>query len=148
MQRVGRVIVVGSVNIDLVVSGVRLPGPGETVLGGTFQRSHGGKGGNQAVAAARLGARVAFVGAVGDDAFGDEASEALVREGIDVSTLERRAGVATGVALIVVDPSGENQISVAAGANATVTPGEVRAALAGLEVADDDIILTGHEIPI
>src|SRR3954471_20783815 len=117
MQRVGRVIVVGSVNIDLVVSGVRLPGPGETVLGGTFHRFHGGKGGNQAVAAARLGARVSFVGAVGDDAFGDEAREALAREGIDVSTLTRIADEATGVALILVDTSGENLISVASGAN-------------------------------
>jgi len=85
MQGHGRVIVVGSINVDLVVAGARLPAPGETVLGGTFRRFHGGKGGNQAVAAARLGAHVAFVGAVGDDAFGEEARDGLVREGVDVS---------------------------------------------------------------
>ena len=77
----GRVIVVGSVNLDLVVTVERLPAPGETVIGGRFARHHGGKGGNQAVAAARLGAPTLFIGAVGDDAFGSEARAALVAEG-------------------------------------------------------------------
>src|SRR5918912_2699775 len=98
----GRVIVVGSLNIDLVVTADRLPAPGETVTGGRFDRHHGGKGGNQAVAAARLGARVAFVGAVGGDAFGEEARAALEAEGIDTSELGTMAAEATGVALIVV----------------------------------------------
>ena len=82
----GRVIVVGSVNIDLVVTVERLPAPGETVIGGRFAQHHGGKGGNQAVAAARLGARTAFVGAVGDDDFGRGAARAaLEAEGVDVA---------------------------------------------------------------
>ena len=143
----GRVIVVGSLNVDLVVAGARLPAPGETVLGGTFRRFHGGKGGNQAVAAARLGADVGFVGAVGDDPFGDEAREALVRQGIDVQEVTRQPGVATGVALILVDETGENQISVAPGANGTLTAGTVRDALARLNLRGRDVVLAGHEIP-
>ncbi len=145
--RSGRVIVVGSLNVDLVVAGARLPAPGETVLGGTFRRFHGGKGGNQAVAAARLGAEVVFVGAVGDDPFGDEAREALVRQGIDVQEVTRQPGVATGVALILVDETGENQISVAPGANGTLTAGTVRDALARLKLRGGDVVLAGHEIP-
>ena len=118
----GRVIVVGSVNVDLVVTSERLPGPGETVAGGRFAQHHGGKGGNQAVAAARLGATTAFVGAVGDDAFGVQARAALAAEGIDLTQLRTLAGEATGVALILVDGAGENSISVASGANAALTP--------------------------
>ena len=98
----GRVIVVGSVNVDLVVTAERLPAPGETVIGGRFERHHGGKGGNQAVAAARLGADVTFIGAVGRDAFGDDASTALEAEGIDLGGLVT-LDEATGVALILVD---------------------------------------------
>jgi ribokinase len=143
----GRVIVVGSVNIDLVVAGARLPAPGETVLGGTFRRSHGGKGGNQAVAAARLGAEVMFVGAVGDDPFGDEARDALAGEGIDVSGLARLGGVPTGVALILVDVHGENLISVASGANGEVTPDAIREGLARLQLTAADIVLAVHELP-
>jgi ribokinase len=143
----GRVIVVGSVNIDLVVTVERLPGRGETVTGGRFERHHGGKGGNQAVAAARLGARTAFVGAVGGDAFGAEARAALEAEGIDLrglATLEREA---TGVALILVDAAGENSIAVAGGANVAVTPALVAAALADLHPGAGDVVLVGHEIP-
>ena len=113
-----RVVVVGSVNVDLVVSVGRLPRAGETVAGGTFARHGGGKGANQAVAAARLGAQVAIVGAVGADELGDEALAELAGEGIDVDHVARLDGVATGVAAIVVDESGENQIAVASGANA------------------------------
>ena len=87
----GRVIVVGSVNVDLVATVERLPGPGETVTGGRFAQHHGGKGGNQAVAAARLGARTTFVGAVGDDAFGARgARRARTRRAIDISELSPR----------------------------------------------------------
>ena len=99
----GRVIVVGSVNVDLVVTTERLPAAGETVIGGRFARHHGGKGGNQAVAAARLGARTFFIGAVGDDAFGAEAREALAAEGVDVEGLLTIPAEPTGVALILVD---------------------------------------------
>src|SRR4051812_34741123 len=104
------VVVVGSVNADLVVSVPALPGPGETVTGGTFARHGGGKGANQAVAASRLGAAVTLVGAVGDDDLGEHAVRELAAEGVDVESVLRLDGVATGVALIAVDHAGENSI--------------------------------------
>jgi ribokinase len=140
------VIVVGSVNIDLVATADRLPAPGETVIGARFGRHHGGKGGNQAVAAARLGAPTAFVGAVGDDSFGTDARDALAADGIDLSGLATVPG-ATGVALILVDAHGENLISVASGANAELTVNAVVAALGDLSPRPDDVILVSHEIP-
>jgi ribokinase len=142
----GRVVVVGSVNVDLVVVAPRLPGPGETVTGGDVARHHGGKGGNQAVAAARLGALVAFVGAVGDDDFGASARAALVAEGIDVTHL-LVAPRPTGVALIVVDERAENLIAVAPGANAAPTPASVAAAMGALAIGPGDIVLVSCEIP-
>jgi ribokinase len=144
--RRGRVIVVGSVNVDLVATVGHLPAPGETVIGGSFGRHHGGKGGNQATAAARLGSRVAFVGAVGDDPFGDEARAALVAEGIDVAELATLEGP-TGVALILVDDEGENLIAVASGANASVSPALVSSALGRLAVGPADVVVVSHEIP-
>jgi ribokinase len=143
----GRVIVVSSVNIDLVVTVDRLPEPGETVTGGTFARHHGGKGGNQAVAAARLGAVTAFVGAVGGDGFGTEARAALEAEGIDLSGLVSLDAEPTGVALITVDASGENTIAVAGGANRGLTAAHVRAALDHLRPRPGDVLLVGCEIP-
>ena len=143
----GRVIVVSSVNVDLVVTVERLPGPGETVVGGRFERHHGGKGGNQAVAAARLGAATAFVGAVGGDAFGDDARAALAAEGIDLRGLTRIKATPTGVALILVDAAGENSIAVAGGANVALRPDHVRDALAALQPRAGDVLLVGHEIP-
>ena len=143
----GRVIVVGSVNIDLVVVAAHLPVPGETVIGGRFSQHHGGKGGNQAVAAARLGARTAFVGAVGGDAFGEQARAALAGEGVELAALQTVAGDATGVALILVDARGENSIAVASGANGAVTPADVREALQALAVEAGDVVLVGHEVP-
>ena len=142
----GRVIVVGSVNEDLVVSTERLPAPGETVIGGRFAQHHGGKGGNQAVAAARLGARTFFIGAVGDDAFGRAARAALEAEGVDVAGLFTLPDEATGVALIVVDEAGENSIAVASGANAALDSVQVRAALKKLDLKRADVVLVGHEI--
>ena len=142
----GRVIVVGSVNVDLVVTAERLPGIGETVVGGRFARHHGGKGGNQAVAAARLGADVAFVGAVGGDTFGLDARVALEADGVDVVGLLTLPGQSTGVALIVVDVSGENSIAVAGGANAALSSVQVRAALKRLALTRADVVLVGHEI--
>src|SRR5512144_933505 len=97
----GRVVVVGSVNVDLVARSERLPVPGETVTGAAFSEHDGGKGANQAVAAARLGAPTAFVGAVGRDAFGERARAALASEGIDLAGLATLEA-ATGVALILV----------------------------------------------
>ena len=142
----GRVLVVGSVNVDLVATVARLPAPGETVTGATFARHHGGKGGNQATAAARLGAAVSFVGAVGDDALGGEARAALRDEGIDDRELATVAGP-TGVALILVDQSGENLIAVASEANDLVAAELVGAALGRLAAGLGDIVLVGHEIP-
>ncbi len=142
-----RVIVVGSVNVDLVVTVDRLPGPGETVIGGRFARHHGGKGGNQAVASARLGAPTWFVGAVGADDLGVAARDALIAEGVDVSELLTIDIEPTGVALIQVDGTGENSIAVAGGANAGLTPGYVRGALSRLAPTPGDVLLVGHEIP-
>jgi ribokinase len=141
-----RVIVVGSVNIDLVVTAERLPGPGETVIGGRFGQHHGGKGGNQAVAAARLGAPTWFVGAVGDDDFGRAARAALESERIDISEVSL-PDVATGVALILVDARGENSIAVAGGANEALTEAEVDESLRRLAPTNGDVVLVGHEIP-
>jgi ribokinase len=122
---ISRVVVVGSVNTDMVVKGDRLPGPGETVTGGRFIMAAGGKGANQAVAAARLGANVTLVAKVGRDVFGDQAIENYQREGILTDCILRDAEQATGVALILVDDRGENLISVASGANHALTSKDV-----------------------
>lgn len=143
----GRVLVVGSVNVDLVVRTERLPQPGETVLGGTFQRFHGGKGGNQAVAAARLGVPVMLVAALGDDEFGGDARAALAREGIGTDVIVTLEHTPTGVALILVDTSAENQIAVAPGANAGLTAEHVRTALGRLSPHASDVVIVTHEIP-
>lgn len=143
----GRVVVVGSVNVDLVIRADRLPAPGETVTGGVFERHHGGKGGNQAVATARLGRTTLFVGAVGEDDFGTDARAALAAERIDVSRLLVIPGAATGVALIMVDARGENLIAVASGANAALEPAMVEEALGRLGSLADDVVLVCHEIP-
>ena len=143
----GRVIVVGSVNVDLVARIDRLPALGETVGDAIFERHAGGKGGNQAVAAARVGARVAFVGAIGDDPLADEARSGLATEGIDLTELLTVAGP-TGVALILVDRHGENMIAVAPGANAGLEAEAVAEALARLAVGRGDVFLAVNEIPI
>ena len=142
-----RVIVVGSVNVDLVATVERLPAAGETVTGGRFARHQGGKGGNQAVAAARLGAATWFVGAVGSDVFGEEARAALRVEDVDVSELLTLPDRATGIALIVVDAAGENSIAVAGGANEALEPAHVGAAFDRLRPGPGDVVLVGHEIP-
>jgi len=138
--------VLGAVNVDLVVRAERLPRPGETVAGGTFSRHHGGKGGNQAVAAARALDRVdavAIVGAVGRDDLGKEAMLALAGEGVDVAELGR-TDRPTGVAVIVVDAGGENQIAVAPGANGSLDAADVVASLARLRPG---LLLASLEVP-
>jgi ribokinase len=135
------VVVLGSVNVDLVVRAPKLPAPGETVTGGTFEQHYGGKGANQAVAAARLGADVALVGYVGNDEFGIEARRKLSEEGVNVDGL-RFVGEQTGVALIVVDENGDNQIAVAPGANA-----DVDAAVWPNDVGFGDVFLANFEVP-
>ncbi len=116
------VIVVGSINLDLVASAPSLPEAGETVTGATLARHPGGKGANQALAAEKLGAEVQLIGRVGDDAMAGEALALMDSFGVDLSGVEVDIAAPTGVALIAVDPSGENQIVVAAGANHLVTP--------------------------
>jgi ribokinase len=123
------VVIVGSVNVDLVVATERLPGRGETVLGRRLERYGGGKGANAAVAAARVGAEARLVAAVGDDALGRDALAELVAEGVDTERVGTVAHEPTGAALIVVDGSGDNQIAVGAGANAALGPDDVRRAL-------------------
>lgn len=119
-------IVLGSVNADLVIRGPRLPRPGETVLGGDFFQAAGGKGANQAVAAARAGRKpVVFLAAVGADPLGRQALAGLAAEGIDGRWIRVVSPAATGVALILVDPHGENLISVASGANLQLAPSDV-----------------------
>ncbi len=143
----GRVIVVGSVNVDLTVTTARLPRPGETVTGGRLAQHDGGKGGNQAVAAARLGASTTFIGAVGDDAFGERARQALAGDGVDIEHVTVLPGEATGVAFILVDEHGENLIAVASGTNMALTPAMATAALERSRVGPGDVVLVSHEIP-
>jgi len=131
-----RVAVVGSLNMDLVARAPRLPHPGETLAGRTFAQVPGGKGGNQAVAAARLGARVAMLGCVGADANGAQLRAGLEAEGIDCTALET-GREATGVALIIVDDGSQNAIVIVAGSNGEVTPDTIarhEAVLAAAEV--------------
>jgi len=133
-----QIAVVGSINLDLVARAERLPRPGETLTDATFERIPGGKGANQALAAERLGARVRLVGAVGDDAFAEEATALLRDGGVDLAGVGR-VDEPTGVALILVGGDGENTIVVAPGAN--------RAAEAG-ELEGVDAVLCQLEIPV
>jgi ribokinase len=139
-----RIVVVGSANLDLVVTAPVLPRPGETVLGGEFTTVPGGKGANQAVAAARAGGQVGFVGAVGDDDFARSQRDNLVAAGVDVSRLRTVPGP-SGIALIAVDEHAENLIVVAPGANAALTDLDAadRAAISGA-----DVLLCQLEIPV
>ncbi|MGZ6545607.1 MAG: ribokinase [Actinomycetota bacterium] len=150
-------VVLGAVNVDLVVSGAPLPRPGETATGGTFAQHHGGKGGNQAVAAARAIRRGAMLtvaggpkpgvwmlGAVGDDQLGVAALDALRDNGVQTDHVIVTPGAPTGVALVAVGPDGENQISVAAGANDTLEPKDVEDALDSLR---PHVLLVSLEVP-
>ncbi len=142
----GSVCVVGSINMDLVVRTPRLPVPGETILGGPFATFPGGKGANQAVAAARMGARVSMVGRVGADDYGQSLRAMFVREGVDATAIRVTAGTATGVGVIIVDErAGENTIVVAPGANASLTPEDVES-VAGI-VRSAAVLLLQLETP-
>jgi len=123
-----KIVVVGSSNTDMIVKLPHLPKPGETVSGGAFSTAAGGKGANQAVAAARAGADVGLVARVGDDSFGEQATKGFVGDGIDVRHVTPDPASPSGVALIFVDDGGENCIAVAPGANAVLTPEDVDAA--------------------
>ncbi len=141
----GALIVVGSVNVDLAIQVAVLPPPGETVIGGSFTRSQGGKGANQAAAAAAIGARTWMVGLVGDDDLGREARADLSERGVDLSQLGTGAA-STGVALIIVDNAGENLIAVASSANAELTGKRVSGALAAIDETSA-VVLADLEIP-
>ena len=140
------IVVVGSTNTDMVIKASRLPQPGETILGGTFFMSAGGKGANQAVAAARLGASVTFIAKTGYDIFGKQAIELFEKEGIDITGISRDKFQPSGVALITVDETGENCIVVAPGANATLTPEDINQFKEKIENAS--FVLMQLETPI
>ncbi|WP_080057865.1 ribokinase [Spirosoma aerolatum] len=142
----GQILVVGSSNTDMVVQTTKLPAPGETVLGGTFFMNPGGKGANQAVAAARLTGNVTFVAKVGTDIFGEQAVAGFRQEGINTTYIQSDPDHPSGVALINVDAAGENCITVAPGANAQLRPAETNPALASAET--DALVLVQLEIPL
>jgi len=141
-----RVTVAGSLNMDLVARAPRIPEPGETIIGSDFRNVPGGKGANQAVATARLGAEVSMVGRIGGDTFADSLLRNLAADGIDHTYVTRDPEAATGVALIVVDDAGENSIVVASGANACFSPADVEAAEEAFARAD--VLLLQLESPL
>ncbi|MFI5154635.1 MAG: ribokinase [Chitinophagales bacterium] len=140
------IVVIGSSNTDMVVRSKRLPGPGETILGGHFFMNAGGKGANQAVAAARLGGAVTFIAKAGKDIFGDQALELFRREGIDTSFIKQDKNYPSGVALIIVDDKAENCIVVAPGANAALLPSDLDFSRAVISHAA--VVLVQLEIPL
>ena len=141
-----RILVIGSSNTDMVIKADKLPAPGETVIGGTFMMNPGGKGANQAVAAARLGAVVTFVTKVGNDVFGKQAVEGFRQDNIQTEFVFSDAENPSGVALIGVDQRGENSIMVAPGANAHLKTAEVTQAIDG--IAETEWLLLQLEIPL
>ncbi len=146
MTASNRVLVVGSVMTDMTVYVDRVPSAGETLLGRSFTFGHGGKGANQAVMAARLGAEVELVACVGDDDFGTRALDNFAEVGIDALGVRRVTGVATGVAPIWVDAAGENRIVIVPGANNHMTPAHVEAAFA--RVPGPDVVICQLEVPL
>lgn len=141
-----RVIVVGSVNVDRVIRCRTLPAAGETVIAQARTDGFGGKGGNQAAAAAQLGAETWLIAAVGDDAVGRDALDDIARYGVHVDRVRPIHGKATGEAIVVVDDHGENLIVVVPGANAALAAADVAADLAGLSLVADDVVLSSAEI--
>ena len=140
------IVVVGSVNMDLVATAPRLPAAGETLIGRNFMTVPGGKGANQAYGAGKLGGQTAMVGAVGADAFGEASAANLASTGVDVGSLRRIPGTPTGVALIVVDEAAQNSIVVIPGANADLTPDDLDSAASVF--ANAKVLLVQLEIPL
>ena len=140
------ICVVGSANVDLTFRTPRLPVPGETLAGRSLHQCMGGKGANQAVVAARLGADVTFLARVGNDGFGAEAIESYKAEGIDTSFIQQDDEQPTGTAAILVDDDAENCIIVVAGANQRLTPDDVRTASSVIE--QSDLVLCQLETPV
>lgn len=145
-MRAPQIVVVGSINMDLVARMSRLPRPGETLHGDDFQTIPGGKGANQAVAAARLGAQVTMIGRVGDDAFGGELLRSLEQYGVGTQFVQKTANCPSGVAVINVDASGANAIVVVAGANGRLTPDDV--ANCARVIASADVVIVQLETPV
>ena len=140
------IIVVGSSNTDMIIKLDRIPRPGETILGGAFVTAAGGKGANQAVGAARAGGQVTFIARVGQDMFGDQAVAGFVRDGINVAHVFRDKANPSGVALIFVAKDGENSIAVAGGANAKLSPSDVRKAKTAFDGAS--VLVMQLETPL
>ncbi len=141
-----RIVVIGSSNTDMIIKIDRIPKPGETVIGGRFSTAPGGKGANQAVAAARAGGDVTFIGRVGNDIFGNEALRGFVADNIDIDHIIRDTTAPSGVASIFVDRNGQNSIAVAGGANANLSPADIEAA--EKTIATADILVMQLETPI
>jgi ribokinase len=141
-----RMVVVGSSNTDMIIQMPRIPRPGETILGGRFSMAAGGKGANQAVAAARAGGNVTFVARVGDDMFGKKAVEGFVTDGINVDHVIRDPEAPSGVALIFVADDGENSIGVASGANGRLSPADIEKARDA--IASADVLVMQLETPL
>jgi ribokinase len=140
------IVIIGSSNTDMVIKSPHLPAPGETILGGTFFMNAGGKGANQAVAAARLGGKVSFIAKVGNDIFGKQALQHFKKEGIDVSAVFRDKKNPSGIALITVDDHGENCIAVASGANAALMPADIKKSKSKIKSAS--VLLMQLETPV
>lgn len=140
------IAVVGSSNTDMIISMGRIPKPGETIIGGDFAMAAGGKGANQAVAAARAGGRVSFIARVGDDLFGEQAIRGFAADGIDVRHVQKDESAPSGVALIFVGGDGENSIGVASGANARLSADDIEQAREAIQSAG--VLLVQLEIPI
>jgi ribokinase len=145
-MQIKKIIVIGSCNTDMVIKADRLPIPGETVIGGVFLMNPGGKGANQAVAAARMGGKVTFISKTGNDIFGRQSIELYNSEGINTDYIFSDSKNPSGVALITVDSLGENCIVVAPGANANLTPEEIESAES--EIQSGSLVLMQLEIPI
>ncbi|WP_130274434.1 ribokinase [Cecembia calidifontis] len=146
MTQKPKILVIGSANMDMVIQSDHFPVPGETIIGGDFSLIPGGKGANQAVAAARLGGDVCFITRLGEDIFGSQNLLNFQKEGIDTSYIHQIPEVPSGVALITVDKSGENTIIVAPGANAHLTVGDMKASEQRFE--ETELILLQLEIPL
>lgn len=142
----GNILIIGSTNTDMVIKTKRFPIPGETILGGRFLMNPGGKGANQAVAAARLGGRITFIGKVGNDVFGIQAKHTLQSEGINTDYVYDDETLPSGVALITVDGEGENTIVVAAGANASLDSKDINKSIKAFTNAD--LVVLQLEIPL
>jgi len=145
-KKMSKILVIGSSNTDMVIKTEKLPAPGETILGGTFLMNPGGKGANQAVAAARLGAKVTFITKRGNDLFGNQAVDLLMREGIDTQYIVKDIEFPSGVALITVDSAGENSIVVAPGSNGNLLQEDIPLVI--FETGKFEILLLQLEVPI